>query len=225
MSKRRNVHIVDPPSPNTKKIPRPVRGPHTMPKNALPRDRKGKGKEPAVPQEETSNISRNEHDSFSLPQTFKIIVGSYEKLLYGLEAAFQDGEPGSSVRQLQLKPIFIFPAHVSCVKAVAASPSGGKWLATGSADEIIKVWDLRRRKEIGGLIHHEGKGFLLLLLVTEIYPATRIYHVPHISISIPFTFRIRGWDPLSLPCTRLGCTPYIERPQRSRQLRWCPSFW
>jgi len=51
---------------------------------------------------------------------------------------------------------FIFPAHVSCIKAVAASPHGGKWLATGSADEIIKIWDLRRRKEIGGLMHHEG---------------------------------------------------------------------
>ncbi|KAG6850676.1 hypothetical protein H0H93_010404 [Arthromyces matolae] len=57
---------------------------------------------------------------------------------------------------MSLKPIFIFPAHVSCIKAVAASPEGGKWLATGSSDEIIKVWDLRRRKEIGGLMHHEG---------------------------------------------------------------------
>ncbi|GJE93253.1 WD40 repeat-like protein [Phanerochaete sordida] len=52
--------------------------------------------------------------------------------------------------------MFIFPAHISSVKAVAASPNGGKWLATGSSDEIIKVWDLRRRKEIGGLMHHEG---------------------------------------------------------------------
>ena len=45
-----------------------------------------------------------------------------------------------------LKPIFIFPAHVACVKAVAASPEGGKWLATGSTDEIIKVWDLTKER-------------------------------------------------------------------------------
>jgi len=62
----------------------------------------------------------------------------------------------SELLEWTLKPIFIFPAHVSCIKTVAASPQGGKWLATGSGDEIIKVWDLRRRKEIGGLMQHEG---------------------------------------------------------------------
>ncbi|KAF8722670.1 hypothetical protein AX14_009685 [Amanita brunnescens Koide BX004] len=91
----------------------------------------------------------------SLPKSFKIIVGTYEKLLYGLDArvSISSGKPKL---QFSLSPIFAFPAHVSCIKAVAASPDGGKWLATGSADEIIKVWDLRRRKEVGGLMHHQG---------------------------------------------------------------------
>lgn len=83
--------------------------------------------------------------------TFVIIAGSYEKLLYGLEGSF---EAGSS--KPTLKPIFIFPAHLACVKAIAASP-GGKWLATGSEDEFVKVWDLRRRKEVGSLSQHEGE--------------------------------------------------------------------
>ena len=90
----------------------------------------------------------------SLPATFKIIAGSYEKLLYGLEGTILPDVHEEF--KFHLKPIFIFPAHVSCIKAVAASPMGGKWLATGSADEIVKVWDLRRKKEIGGLMHHEG---------------------------------------------------------------------
>lgn len=89
-----------------------------------------------------------------LPSTFKIVAGSYEKLLYGLEGRV---ELDNDSLKFHLKPIFIFPAHVSCIKAVAASPKGGKWLATGSADEIIKVWDLRRRKEIGGLMQHAGR--------------------------------------------------------------------
>jgi protein MAK11 len=80
--------------------------------------------------------------------SFKIIAGSYEKILYGISGAFGD--------EVSLKPIFIFPAHVSAINVLAASPNGGKWLATGSADEIVKVWDLRRRKEIGGLLHHQG---------------------------------------------------------------------
>ncbi len=97
-------------------------------------------------------------DNSPLPSTFKIVAGSYEKLLYGLEGhvTYEDEK-----LEYHIKPIFIFPAHVSCIKAVAASPNGGKWLATGSADEIVKVWDLRRKKEIGGLMHHEGKLFLV----------------------------------------------------------------
>lgn len=105
---------------------------------------KKKGKAKADPAQ-----NQNVH----LPTSFKVIAGTYEKLLYGLEGTvtYEDSE-----FKFDLKPVFIFPAHVSCIKKVAASPSGGKWLATGSADEIVKVWDLRRRKEIGGLMHHEG---------------------------------------------------------------------
>jgi WD40 repeat protein len=90
-----------------------------------------------------------------LPTSFKVVAGSYEKLLYGLDGTITVDD--QSNLKFHLKPIFIFPAHVSCIKSVAASPYGGKWLATGSADEIIKVWDLKRRKEIGGLMHHEGQ--------------------------------------------------------------------
>ncbi|CAE6482751.1 unnamed protein product [Rhizoctonia solani] len=90
------------------------------------------------------------------PSTFKIIVGTYEKLLYGLEGHVADAPGFENKYSVILTPIFIFPAHVACVRAVAASPQGGKWLATGSTDEIVKVWDLRRRKEVGGLIQHQG---------------------------------------------------------------------
>ncbi|OJA11518.1 hypothetical protein AZE42_09431 [Rhizopogon vesiculosus] len=91
----------------------------------------------------------------TLPTSFKIIAGSYEKLLYGLDGSVSLNEDNDGYK-FELKPSFIFPAHVSCIKSVAASPNGGKWLATGSADEVIKVWDLRRKKEVGGLMHHEG---------------------------------------------------------------------
>jgi protein MAK11 len=65
--------------------------------------------------------------------------------------------------EIKMKPIFIFPAHISCVKAVAASPLGGKWLATGGTDETVKVWDLKRRKELGGLVQHQGRFCVPLL--------------------------------------------------------------
>lgn len=85
---------------------------------------------------------------------FSIVAGSYEKILYGLRPDFT-----VDAARPKLKPFFIFPAHTSCIKALAGSP-GGKWLATGSADEIIKIWDLRRRKEVGGLVQHDGARIL-----------------------------------------------------------------
>ncbi|TCD68009.1 hypothetical protein EIP91_011620 [Steccherinum ochraceum] len=124
----------------------------------VPTSSKGKGKarddtSPAtkIPSKKAKKTSKP--TLVPLPTAFTVITGSYEKLLYGLQG--QVSVEGSQYK-FTIKPVFIFPAHVSSIKAAAASPSGGKWLATGSADEIIKVWDLRRRKEIGGLMHHEG---------------------------------------------------------------------
>jgi protein MAK11 len=117
-----------------------------------------KGKEKAItpPLVSLKKKKRPTDDSNTpLPTSFKVVAGSYEKLLYGLDGTVTVDD--QSNLQFHLKPIFIFPAHVSCIKSVAASPHGGKWLATGSADEIVKVWDLKRRKEIGGLMHHEGQ--------------------------------------------------------------------
>ena len=121
----------------------------------------------------------------SLPSSFKIIAGTYEKLLYGLDARVSIS-PGTKL-QFSLLPVFAFPAHVSCIKAVAASPQGGKWLATGSADEIIKVWDLRRRKEVGGLMHHQGMAFFLK--ISNAQPRPRLYNPP--PLPLPLTSPLR----------------------------------
>jgi protein MAK11 len=131
---------------------------------------KNLGREDADASVTSIKEQEQEQDSSS----FKIIAGSYERLLYGLQGTVSSTSSASPELEWTLKPIFIFPAHVSCIKSVAASPQGGKWLATGSGDEIIKVWDLRRRKEIGGLMQHEG------------WPWNRLHfcHSDHLSGSI-----------------------------------------
>jgi len=50
------------------------------------------------------------------------------------------------------------------VKTVAISSSG--IAASGSSDESIKLFNLRKRVEIGTLLHHEGNYQLLLLTQT-----------------------------------------------------------
>jgi hypothetical protein len=119
---------------------------------------KAKGKAKAVDSATASPIDTDVKPEIipadDLPP-FLVIAGSYEKLLYGLQGSFgpsaSDDQP-----EVTLEPTFIFPAHLACVKAIAASP-GGKWLATGSEDEFVKVWDLRRRKEVGSLSQHSGE--------------------------------------------------------------------
>lgn len=122
----------------------------------------GKGKEKLKPESEPASKparipkikSTAPPPPMPLPQAFTVITGSYEKLLYGLSGTISLSSGGALA--FALAPVFIFPAHAGAIKALAASPGGGKWLVTGSADEVIKVWDLRRRREVGGLLHHTG---------------------------------------------------------------------
>ncbi|CAG8486005.1 5202_t:CDS:2 [Acaulospora colombiana] len=85
-----------------------------------------------------------------------IIAGSYEKLLYGINGHWlRAGDDGyeQDKPSLRLEPIFIFPAHSGCIKTVAV---GGRHLASGSTDEVIKLYDIKKRKEVGSLLQHEG---------------------------------------------------------------------
>ena len=102
--------------------------------------------------------ARIQKGSATRNEKFLVIAGSYEKNMYGLEVDVKDYQSSNpDATPPIVKPIFIFPAHLSCIKTVAASPGGGKFLASGSDDEFVKVWDLRRRKEIGSLSQHVGQ--------------------------------------------------------------------
>lgn len=174
---------------------------------------------PSIKGKEKATSLASSSKATSLPITFKVVAGSYERLLYGLEGStFIQNDKVSFI----LRPIFIFPAHVSPIKAVAASPSG-KWLATGSADEIIKVWDLKRRKEIGGLMHHEGFTFSLFSACPHYL--SRLSNHAGFSFSLTSRFCFGRWDYRHIPRARLECTKDIAWTQRTDKLRRCPSKW
>ncbi|KAJ3166308.1 p21-activated protein kinase-interacting protein 1-like protein [Geranomyces variabilis] len=86
------------------------------------------------------------------PYDFRLIVGTYERLLYGIDAT-RPAEASPADNAITLTPVFIYPAHISCIKAAATTH---RFLATGSTDEHIKLYDLRQRKEVGTLMHHSG---------------------------------------------------------------------
>ncbi|KAJ3088356.1 hypothetical protein HK100_008063, partial [Physocladia obscura] len=81
----------------------------------------------------------------------RVVLGSYERLLYGLDVTEQDnGTGGYNVNQT-----FTYPAHIASIRAIAVSHNA-KLLATGSTDEHVKLYSLHRNKESGTLFHHTG---------------------------------------------------------------------
>merc|ERR1719240_519932 len=71
-----------------------------------------------------------------------LALGSYDGALIGFDVD-EDG----------LKQSFGFAAHVGCVKSMAAT---SKILVSGGSDEVIRVYDINRRVEMGNLYQHKG---------------------------------------------------------------------
>ncbi|KAI0209819.1 p21-activated protein kinase-interacting protein 1-like [Lamellibrachia satsuma] len=77
----------------------------------------------------------------------EFVVGTYEELILGYKLIEDDD--GYS-----LETSFTDHSHTGCVKTLAVSKRG--ILASGSSDETIKLLNLRKRREIGTLMHHKG---------------------------------------------------------------------
>lgn len=74
----------------------------------------------------------------------KLVAGSYERFLWGWEV---------KEKQKELHWTFAYPAHIGPIKCIA---SCGAVVATGGADDTIKVFDLNAQKDMGSLYKHEG---------------------------------------------------------------------
>ncbi|KAJ1655014.1 Protein mak11 [Dispira simplex] len=100
-----------------------------------------------------------------MASTFLITAGTYERLLYGLQATWQESSE-TTASPLKFDLVFSFPAHIGCIKALA---SGGTFLASGGTDEWIKLYDLKRKRELGTLMQHQGT-----LTALEFYQNTHL---------------------------------------------------
>jgi hypothetical protein len=81
--------------------------------------------------------------SASAPEGLRIIIGSYEKVLCGIDAKFED--KSKKVRRLSdhcslqnylvLNPVYMFSAHTGAIKCLATND---RYLVSGGSDEVIK---------------------------------------------------------------------------------------
>ena len=103
----------------------------------------------------------------------KLVAGSYERFLWGWRVKKKkkkksqnqiqededeptenkDEEEEDKTGKTDLHQIFSYPAHLGPIKCIA---SMGPVLATGGADDTIKVFDSNAQKDMGTLIQHTG---------------------------------------------------------------------
>lgn len=83
--------------------------------------------------------------------SYSLAVGTYEKLLYGFDISISN-------KKLLHKLLYVIPAHISGITAIACN---GTFLATGSSDDSIRIFNVKIRKEVG--IIYCTKGTILSL--------------------------------------------------------------
>ncbi|KAJ1899871.1 60s ribosome biogenesis protein mak11 [Kickxella alabastrina] len=113
--------------------------------------------------------------------SFLISAGTYERLLYGIEGRFVGN-------QLTLNPQFIIPAHTGCIKAVSV---GGRYLVSGSTDESIRLYDLKKRVELGSLHEHTGT-------ITSLHFHGHTHLLSASTDGAICIYRTKDWEPLKV---------------------------
>ncbi|XP_039999917.1 p21-activated protein kinase-interacting protein 1-like [Xiphias gladius] len=76
----------------------------------------------------------------------ELIAGSYEQIAFGYRVKTDE-------KEWTTKADFTHHAHTASISAVAASE---RFVVTGSKDETIQLYDMKKRIEHGALLHHDG---------------------------------------------------------------------
>ncbi|KAM3866260.1 p21-activated protein kinase-interacting protein 1-like [Diretmus argenteus] len=76
----------------------------------------------------------------------ELVAGSYEQISFGYRVCTDEA-------QWTVKADFTHHAHTASISAVATNE---RFVATGSKDETIQLYDMKKRVEHGALLHHDG---------------------------------------------------------------------
>ncbi|KAF3857967.1 hypothetical protein F7725_011168 [Dissostichus mawsoni] len=84
--------------------------------------------------------------SDSMAAVLGLIAGSYEQVTFGYRVKTDEPE-------WTAKAEFTHHAHTASISAAAASE---RFVVTGSKDETIQLYDMKKKIEHGALLHHDG---------------------------------------------------------------------
>lgn len=92
--------------------------------------------------DDKSSVKRKKTNS----RIYRIITGSYEHNLFCVALNLNE-------TKVIFNPVFHFKAHTQSIRCLART---GRFLVSGSNDELIRLYDLQKRRESGTLMHHTG---------------------------------------------------------------------
>lgn len=83
-------------------------------------------------------------------EVYEVIVGIYEGYVCGYKLMV---DRSTKIPTVQISKTFSGPLHTQSVRTLA---TGSHYLASGGADDRVRVYDLKKRQEIRELLHHTG---------------------------------------------------------------------
>ena len=116
---------------------------------------------------------------------FLISIGSYERIIYGLDVETDDT---SEEFKLIGKVGFAIPAHNGYIKCIASCP---KFLVSGGVDEVIRIFDLKKRKDIGSINQHDGS-----IKALDFYDSTHLISAADDGLLV--VHRTKDWECLEV---------------------------
>lgn len=118
---------------------------------------------------------------------FLISIGSYERTIYGVDIEVIENEKDHSVK-LEGKVGFAIPAHNGYIKCIA---SCSKYLVSGGVDEVIRIFDLKKRKDIGSINQHDGS-----IKALDFYESTHLISAADDGLLV--VHRTKDWECLEV---------------------------
>lgn len=90
----------------------------------------------------------------------EVIIGTYNHVVFGFSFHLEEKNEN---KNWQFGPLFTDQGHAGCIKTVA---SNGRYLSSGSTDETIRLFDLKKHVEVGTLMEQSGSITCLLFCGT-----------------------------------------------------------
>ena len=119
---------------------------------------------------------------------FLISIGSYERTIYGIDIEIKTSESDPQSICLEGKVGFAVPAHNGYIKCIASCP---KYLVSGGVDEVIRIFDLKKRKDIGSINQHDGS-----IKALDFYDSTHLISAADDGLIV--VHRTKDWECLEV---------------------------